>query len=568
MAEVYRARREGPGGFEKVFALKRILPSYARNPTLVQRFETEAKIAGGLDHGNIVHVVDFGEADGEHYLVMEWVDGVPLSGLLRTVAERGRHLPSEVVAHVVSEAAQGLHYAHTRADASGRRLSIVHRDVSPQNILLARQGDVKISDFGIAKAADSVVRTEAGIQVGKLCYMAPEQARGDPLDARADVYALGIVLWECLTMRPLFPREEGGEALRAVIEPKHVAPSEVCATAPAALDAVVLKALAPARDARYPDAGALARDLRVYLHSVAAGFGHGELAEYLDATLPFGGARPSGPPTKQEVPTARKQPGAVARPIPATAPDAGAPPAGAAARRTDAGSRTWGVVVGAVLAMTVLGTAATVWLLQEQPSALQLPAAVTGGAAPQPGFSSALPGSVVEPPPALPTPVVPPSPDAPKVTLALRTEPTGATIVMAGEAIGVTPMEVQVQVQRPMRLGLISRGYEPVLFPGTPEDFPQLLARPDTNPIVLTRTPSTYGLVDVSSSEVGSARVLVDGRDAGEEPALVQVRFIGGGPTTRVALEVPGRGRVPVDLRTAAVPWSLGTIDVPITGAP
>lgn len=572
MAEVYRARREGSGGFEKVFALKRILPLYARNPTLIQRFESEAKIAGGLDHGNVVHVVDFGEADGEHYLVMEWVDGVPLSTLLRTVAERGRHLPPEVVAHVLSEAAQGLHYAHTRTDATGRPLSIVHRDVSPQNILLARQGDVKITDFGIAKAADSVVRTEAGIQVGKLCYMAPEQAKGEPLDARADVYALGIVLWECLAMRPLFPRDDGGEALRAVIEPKHVAPSVACPTATAALDAVVLKALAPDREARYPDAGALARDLRVYVHSIAPGFGNAELAQYLQETLPFAGgaARVSAPPQPAPAP-APAAPTAWPKPAPAAAIPATAPPHPVAVPRAvgaGGGSRMV-LVLSAVAGLVLLGAASAVFVLvrSEQP----LPSGtLTGG-----GVSPAAPNPTPAPTPQIPyaplspgivtpatpgqTPTTIPSSDAQKVTLHLQTEPAGATIVMEGEAVGVTPMEVRVQAQRPLRMALLLRGHEPVLFPGPPEDFPQLLALAAglQAPIVLPTTTDTFGLVEVTAAAVGSAHVIVDGIDSGEEPVLVQIRFARGVPTTRVELEVPGQGRTPIDLTAVAVPWDL-----------
>ncbi len=583
MAEVWRARREGPGGFEKIVALKRILPSYARNKTLVQRFHEEARIAGGLTHGNIVPVIDFGEADGEHYLVMEWVDGVPLSSLLRTVSERGRSLPPEVVAHILSEAAAGLHHAHTRSDANGRPLTIVHRDVSPQNILLARQGDVKISDFGIAKAADSVVRTEAGIQIGKLCYVAPEQAKGEPLDARADVYAMGIVLWECLAMRPLFPREEGAEALRAVLEPKHVAPSAVSVNAPAALDAVVLKALAPAREDRYPDAGALARDLRVYVHSVSPGFGQADLAHFLERTLPFQGGAPRAapiPPPSVTAPTVPVTPSALAAasgsPPVAAAPSApvvaapAAPLVPAAPARPR--SRAWIVLLFVALAVAVAATA-VVFVLSSSEPPLPAPGLVPGGAmgggsTPQPPAPPPSPLTPLSPPPAQ---LVPTTPDAPKVPLQLRTEPSGATIVMHGEVAGVTPMDVQAQASSPMRLGLLLQGYEPVLFLTPPADFPQLAANTGAAPIVLTPTTRTYGLVEVSVPAVGSAHVLIDGMDAGEEPVLVPVRFLAGVPTTVIELSLPGQGATRLDIKSIAVPWGFAELEHPAhspTGAP
>lgn len=597
MAEVYRARREGPGGFEKVVALKRILPSYARNQTLVQRFLEEARIAGGLTHGNIVPVIDFGEIDGEHYLVMEWVDGVPLSALLRTVAERGRTLPAEVVAHIIAEAAAGLHHAHTRTDASGRPMSIVHRDVSPQNILLARQGDVKISDFGIAKAADSVVRTEAGIQVGKLCYMAPEQAKGEPLDARADVYALGIVLWECLAMRPLFSREEGAEALRGVLEPKHVAPSEVSASAPAALDAVVLKALQPAREDRYPDAGSLARDLRVYVHSVAPGFGQADLAQYLERTLPFQGGAPRAPaPLPAAAPVPATAPSAAAPAVPARAAPWPVPPAGASPGpplpldpaaapslpRAPARSRAW-LLPSILLSLLVFaGAAGAIFFVhsgRDVPTPSSTGAGTTGGAMgslpPAPGPTPApppqaqlVPGQVSGPTPPNGSILIPVAPDAPKLSLRLRTEPPGATIVMEGDVAGVTPMDVQAQTATPMRMGLLLRGHEPVLFPATPGDFPQLAAGANGPPIVLTPCTSTYGLLDVSVPAVGSAHVLVDGVDVGEEPVLVQVLFDGGAPRTHVEVDVPGRGITRLDIAQVAVPWGFAKLEHTLPDAP
>jgi len=352
MAEVYRARREGPGGFSKVLALKRILPTYARDPNLVGRFLDEARLSAHLDHSNLVHVVDFGTVDGEYYLVMEWVDGSNLFAVIRALAEQGLALPPEVTAHVIAEAAAGLEAAHGLCDEAGRPLGLVHRDVSPQNILLSRRGDVKVSDFGIAKALGSSVRTATGVQIGKVCYMSPEQVRQEPLDARADVYALGVVLWECLTGRPLFPRGLDAGALEAVLHPNVAPPSRVSAGAPPALDGVTLRALAPAREARTASAGALGRELRVWLHSASPGFGQSDLAAYLATRLPApaAGVAPSAaarasepspgtvaaveatvaPPTRREVPRATPPVAESVPPPQSVPPPVDAAPQGAA----------------------------------------------------------------------------------------------------------------------------------------------------------------------------------------------------------------------------------------------
>ncbi|MBI2896029.1 MAG: serine/threonine protein kinase [Deltaproteobacteria bacterium] len=330
MAEVYRARRQGPGGFEKVLALKRILPSYARDPQLVGRFLEEARICARLEHSNIVSVVDFGSAGGEYYLVMEWVDGASLFAVLKQLASRGERLPAEAAAYVIAEAALGLDEAHSLADEAGRPLGLVHRDVSPQNVLVSRKGEVKVGDFGIAKAVGSSVRTAAGVLIGKLCYMSPEQARNETLDARADVYALGVVLWECLVGRPLFPRGMSGEALNAVLEPRVPPPSEV-SVSPRALDAIVTRAVAPSRSDRYADAGAFARDLRVWLHGVAPGFGPGDLAAFLAQS---GTMQPPPAPQAAAAPTVTFDAGpAAAATVPArppVAPRAAPSPPGAA----------------------------------------------------------------------------------------------------------------------------------------------------------------------------------------------------------------------------------------------
>ncbi|MCS6797548.1 MAG: serine/threonine protein kinase [Myxococcota bacterium] len=204
MAEVFVARRPGPHGFRKRVALKRILPQYARDPDFVAMFVDEARICAQLDHPNLVQVFDFGEADGELYIAMEYVDGSSVNRLLRAVAARGEAVPEEVVLHVGSQCAHALDHVHRAVDEQGRPLGLVHRDVSPANVLLSRTGHVKLADFGIALSSGKRARTDEGHVRGKLGYMSPEQVVGRALDGRSDVFTLCTVLAEMLLAEPLF----------------------------------------------------------------------------------------------------------------------------------------------------------------------------------------------------------------------------------------------------------------------------------------------------------------------------------------------------------------------------
>ncbi|MFW6051269.1 MAG: protein kinase domain-containing protein [Myxococcota bacterium] len=204
MAEVFVARREGPHGFTKHVALKRILPQYGQDPDFVQMFIDEARLAARLNHPNIVQVFDFGESDGELFLAMELVDGTNGNRLLRASAAAAEPVPLDVALHVTAQTAHGLAYAHRAADDQGRPLGFVHRDVSPANILLTRTGHVKVTDFGIARVADRDPRTDQGHVRGKLGYMSPEQVLGRDLDGRSDVFTLSAVLAEMLIGEPLF----------------------------------------------------------------------------------------------------------------------------------------------------------------------------------------------------------------------------------------------------------------------------------------------------------------------------------------------------------------------------
>jgi serine/threonine protein kinase len=261
MAEVFRAVAEGPAGVEKVVALKRILPLLSGAGDFVTMFIDEARIAASLTHVNIAQVLEFGEVGGQYYLAMELVEGADLARLSDAARARGRRLPVEVVDFVVAEAARGLAYAHDKRGRDGAPLAIVHRDVSPQNILVSFAGEVKLADFGIAKAIGKLHKTESGAVMGKLRYMSPEQVLGEPLDARSDLFALGVVMHEMLTGKTLFDGDNPGRVAEQIKTCEVPPPSATVPEVPAALDQVCLKLLQRKPADRYQHAAEVARDL-------------------------------------------------------------------------------------------------------------------------------------------------------------------------------------------------------------------------------------------------------------------------------------------------------------------
>jgi serine/threonine protein kinase/predicted ATPase len=256
MAEVFLAKKRGAEATYKLLVLKRILPAHGSSPRFRAMFAEEAQLATRLNHPNIVQVYDFQDYGDEGQLLsMEYVEGPDLKELLRSVRSRDTRLPPHVSAYIVAEVARGLHYAHERKDEGGAPLEIVHRDVSPQNILLSFDGSVKIADFGIATA--NLFRQETGVLKGKTAYMSPEQARGEKVDRRTDIYSLGVVFHELLTGRQLHAGSEGKELLEAVrlgvVEP----PSTFVRGIPEDLEAIVMRALSVQKEKRF----ATARDM-------------------------------------------------------------------------------------------------------------------------------------------------------------------------------------------------------------------------------------------------------------------------------------------------------------------
>jgi len=251
MATLYLARRTGVAGFARHVAIKVVHPHLAKqNGSFVRMFLDEALLCARIHHPNVVHVEELGESDGVYFLVMEYVHGAALSQFMKALAERKRRLTPELAVSIAIQVADGLHAAHELRGEDGHSLGVVHRDVSPHNVLLSYAGHVKVIDFGIAKARSHVNETQTKSLKGKLRYMAPEQAFGRPVDRRTDVYALGIVLWELLTLRRLFDGNDDFALLDQVRDPVRVPPSQYAQGIPPALDAAVLRALSPDPDDR------------------------------------------------------------------------------------------------------------------------------------------------------------------------------------------------------------------------------------------------------------------------------------------------------------------------------
>ncbi|MSP90763.1 MAG: PEGA domain-containing protein [Myxococcales bacterium] len=266
MAEIFRAKSVGAEGFEKVVVIKRILPHFCEDEGFVTMFQDEARVAAHLTHANVVQIFDFDEVDGLFFIAMEYVEGADLKRVLDVGAKKGRPLSIAQSVAIMIEASQGLHYAHTRI-VEGQPLNIIHRDVSPHNVMVSYNGEVKIMDFGIAKAASRSTKTRVGTVKGKCAYMSPEQARGKPLDGRSDLFALGVCLWEMLTGKRLFVGESDFETLNNVLKAEVPPPSELNPEIPKELDAIVLKSLARERDNRQADVGGFVSELRRWFYS-------------------------------------------------------------------------------------------------------------------------------------------------------------------------------------------------------------------------------------------------------------------------------------------------------------
>ncbi|MBQ9244077.1 MAG: serine/threonine protein kinase [Proteobacteria bacterium] len=282
MAEVFKAKTFGVEGFERIVAVKKILPSIAEDKEFISMFIDEAKIAGQLTHANIAQIFDLGNINDEYYIALEYVPGHDLRVIFDRCVRTGRKLDIGMVCFVVSKICEGLDYAHNKKDANGEPMNIIHRDISPQNILLSYDGECKLIDFGIAKATNKSSATQVGILKGKFSYMSPEQVSGKTnIDRRSDIFALGIVLFELLTLKRLFLGQSDFETLEKIRKVEVSPPTLYNSDIPEALEDIVLKALEKDVNQRYQTAGELQEALQRFMFSQGIYYSAKDLSEFM-----------------------------------------------------------------------------------------------------------------------------------------------------------------------------------------------------------------------------------------------------------------------------------------------
>jgi serine/threonine protein kinase len=285
MAMVWAARLKGSRGFQKIVAVKTMLPKLSEDAQFEKMFLDEASLASRIHHPNVVEVLDLGEESGVLFIAMEWLDGAPLNQVMKA-AKTASGIPMPVAIHIMTHAAEGLHAAHELRDDNGTLVGLVHRDVSPQNIIVGYDGFTKMVDFGLAKAtALGDGATRAGQLKGKISYMAPEQVKGEPLDRRADVFALGVVLYAVTTGKHPFRRESEGATLFAISAPDPAPAPSRFMTYPAPLEAVLMKAIAKKPDDRYSSALEFARALEETLPEAERVHGGERVSVFVKALL-------------------------------------------------------------------------------------------------------------------------------------------------------------------------------------------------------------------------------------------------------------------------------------------
>ena len=479
MAEVFRATGEGPEGFERAFVVKRILPRLVDAPEFVGMFVDEAKISARLLHPNIVQVFEFAYQDGGYYIVMEPVDGVDMGFLLRKLERREAVAPAAFVAEVGRQACRGLGFAHGLTSADGKPYGIVHRDVTPPNIMVAWNGAVKILDFGIARAVRQLrtSQTDAGTVKGKMSYIAPELLQGQPADARSDLFSLGVVLHELLSGRRLFVGENDLETLKLVSEMPVPPPSARNPEVKPALDEVILRALARDPAKRYQSADEMSQDLeRLVLRRRYAA---SSFARQVRALVPEAEAMPeSGVPVEitfgqsdSSAVIAEGKPGVAPPPraaVPAAAP-AGAGAAAPAAVRA---------------LMDALRAAPASWLAALLPTTatLVLMVIVLRHGAPSGRMAVAPPAP--EPTPAsvaavCTTPALPAT-----VEMSFDSHPQGALVTTAAtpteraRPLGETPFVLRLpRGETPVTLVMSKRGFAPASFKVVPNHDKDVAAR-------------------------------------------------------------------------------------------
>ncbi len=474
MAEILLGRLVGPSGFERVVVIKRILPHLGKRPEFVDMFLDEARTVARLNHPNIVQVHELGDDGGELYLVMEYLEGESLAGLLRRLITRGERLDSHLAVHIVAEACRGLHAAHDLTD-DGIPLDLVHRDVSPQNLFVTYAGAVKVLDFGIAKAADRIAKTEAGQVKGKFAYMSPEQCAGKALDRRSDIFALGTVLWEALTLTQLFRRPSELATLKAICELPIPRPSSVVPGVPLAIDEAVMRALARRREDRYDSAASLRKDLTLALreqrHVLEPEEELGSVMRRLFAdrieekSEMLRRARSASGVTS--IPSAECDL-TVTMPMAVEAADStgvSSVSVEAAPARPARSRAPLFLAIGA--GVSLLGGGATFWALASGRTTAEV--GTTGSAA---SSSAAAPSASVIAPDVSPT-----ASPAAEVALHVESTPSGAKVMRGREELGITPLDTKIPREAgEVEIVLVLAGHLPLKLRLRPEIDQRLVA--------------------------------------------------------------------------------------------
>lgn len=282
MAEVFLAKSQGASGITKFVAMKRILPQLSKDTNYIDMFKTEAKVVMNLNHSNVVQIYEFGVEKEQFYLVMEYVEGQNLRQALNQLKKAGKHFSIDQVVYLIKESASGLDHAHRCIDSTtGKLLNIIHRDISPQNIMISFEGEVKIVDFGIAKSESQMEQTRAGTIKGKFAYMSPEQSEGLECDARTDVFSLGIVLWELLAGERLFSAENEHATLKKIKDCIIPSLRKINPSIPAELERIVMTALTKDLSRRYQSAEDFAKELNKFLNTAYPEFSKQEFSKFM-----------------------------------------------------------------------------------------------------------------------------------------------------------------------------------------------------------------------------------------------------------------------------------------------
>jgi serine/threonine protein kinase len=449
MAEVWRARIKGPAGFSRSVVVKRILSHLAQDESFVAMLISEAQMSAKLSHPNIIQVYELGEVAGEYFIAMEYVRGLDLTSLVNAHLRDFGPIPVAATAHIVREICRALAYAHEFRDEEGTLTRLIHRDVSPSNVMLSDEGAVKLLDFGIAKAlAETGEGMRTGSLKGKFGYMAPEQLEGNDFDHRADIFATGIVLHEMLLGRRLFRGKNDLQTISLVKAAQVDPPSQGRADVPPELDRIVLKALAREPNQRYQSARIMAQELDEVVHRLKAGLF--DVAQLVNAVLPTM-RRPPPTPVPVTITHSTPVPG---RDEP-TLVEANAPAATVLAKRSGASTTGGGrfvsrrrlLIVGALAVVgVVIGLSAAPWPTP-----------------PAPGPTIATPTT-----PTTPLPIASPQAPSGHVTVEITSQPPGADVFLDGETHrhGKTPLILELpRADTQHEVKLVAHGYLPLTSP-------------------------------------------------------------------------------------------------------